>query len=404
MAMDVKYPSSIRLLPSTLAMKYLALLATSALAASAAFVHPGMLHTAKDFDRIITNVNAGNEPWLTGWYKLTNNSHAQSTYTPGAVEILCRGSGSDCSENYSRAYNDAAAAYQLAIRWKVTGDAAYGTAAVNILNAWSSTLQDIWGSSDKFLASGLYGYQFANAAEILRDFDGFTDDDMAATTAMLVNIFYVFNHRFLVEHNGAKIDHYWANWDLCNMATMLSVGILSDNQTMFDEAIDYFYNGGGNGAIDKLFWIVYDDGTAQVQEAGRDQGHTMLDIALVGTFAQMAYNQGINLFAYDDYRILKGAEYAAKYNLGNDVQYTTYTNSDVTQTVISESGRGNIRPAWELIYNHYVKIEGQEATYSTQYADLVRENGGGAEGGGGNYGSTSGGFDQLGFGTLLYTL
>jgi hypothetical protein len=130
----------------------------------------------------------------------------------------------------------------------------------------------------------------------------------------------------------------------------------------------------------------------------------MLDIALIGTFAQMAYNQGINLFAYDDYRILKGAEYAAKYNLGNDVQYTTYTNSDVTQTVISESGRGNIRPAWELIYNHYVKIEGQEATYSTQYADLVRENGGGAEGGGGNYGSTSGGFDQLGFGTLLYTL
>ncbi|KAH7055972.1 GPI anchored protein [Macrophomina phaseolina] len=385
-------------------MKYPALLAGSALSASAAFVHPGMLHSAADFERITTNVNAAKEPWLTGWYKLTNNSHSKSTYAATPVKLLCRGATTSCTQNYSRAFNDAAAAYQLAIRWKVTGDEAYGTAAVKVLNAWSSTLKEISGSSDKYLASGLYGYQFANAAEILRDFDGFTDDDLAATSAMLTDVFYPMNHRFLVEHNDAAVDHYWANWDLCNMASMLSVGIFSDNQTMFDEAINYFYNGTGNGAIEKLFWKVYDDGTAQVQESGRDQGHTMLDIGLVGIFAQMAYNQGNNLFKYDDYRILKGAEYAAKYNLGNDVQYTTYVNSDVTQDVISESGRGDIRPIWELLYNHYVKIEKQTATYSTQYAELVRNNGNGSEGGGGNYSPNSGGYDQLGFGTLLYTI
>ncbi|KAB2572135.1 putative gpi anchored protein [Lasiodiplodia theobromae] len=385
-------------------MKYSTLLAGSAVSASAAFVHPGMLHTAEDFERITTNVNAGNEPWLTGWYKLTNNSHAQSTYTPNPEELLCRGSPASCTENYSHMFNDAAAAYQLAIRWKVTGDEAFGTAAANVVNAWSSTLKEISGNSDKYLASGIYGYQIANAAEILRDFDGFTDDNLAAAAAMLTDVFYPMNHRFFVEHNDAADDHYWANWDLANMATCLAAGILSDNQTMFDEAINYFYNGTGNGNIEKLFWIVYDDGTAQVQEAGRDQGHTMLDIGLVGAFAQMAYNQGIDLFAYLDNRILKGAEYAAKYNLGNDVQYTTYVNSDVTQDVISDAGRGNIRPIWELIYNHYVKIKGLEATYSEQYAQLVRDDAGGAEGGGGDYGPNSGGYDQLGFGTLLYTV
>lgn len=93
-------------------MKYPMLLAGSALSASAAFVHPGMLHTAEDFERITTNVNAANEPWLTGWYKLTNNSHAQSDYTAAPVELLCRGSPASCDENYSRAFNDAAAAYQ----------------------------------------------------------------------------------------------------------------------------------------------------------------------------------------------------------------------------------------------------------------------------------------------------
>lgn len=130
----------------------------------------------------------------------------------------------------------------------------------------------------------------------------------------------------------------------------------------------------------------------------------MLDVALLGVLAQTAYNQGVNLFTYQNSRILAGAEYAAKYNLGNDVQYTTYVNSDVTQTVISNNSRGNVRPIWDLLYNHYVKIEGIEATYTTQYANLVRNDGGGADGGGGYYGTTSGGFDQLGYNTLMFTV
>ena len=130
----------------------------------------------------------------------------------------------------------------------------------------------------------------------------------------------------------------------------------------------------------------------------------MLDIALLGVLAQTAYNQGTNLYAYEDYRILRGAEYAAKYNLGNDVQYTTYVNSDVPQTVIRNNSRGNIRPIWDQMYNHYVKVEGQAAPYTEQYADLVRTDGGGADAGGGYYGTTSGGFDQLGYTTLMFTL
>jgi hypothetical protein len=98
------------------------------------------------------------------------------------------------------------------------------------------------------------------------------------------------------------------------------------------------------------------------------------------------------------------AEYAAKYNLGFNVPYTTYQNSDVTQTVISNNSRGGIRPAWELIYAHYGVLKGLNASWSQQYRDLVVTRGGGAEGGGGDYGSNSGGYDQLGFGTLLYRL
>ena len=184
---------------------------------SAAFVHPGLLHTAADLARVARQVNAGVEPWLTGWNKLINSTYAQSGYTPRAVQLLCRGTPASCTQNYPNIYRDAAAAYALAVRWRVTGDAAYGTAAANVLNAWSSTLTEISGNSDKYLASGLYGYQLANAAEILRDFEGFTAANMTALVDLLVNVFYPMNHRFLIEHNDAKVDHYWANWDLCNM-------------------------------------------------------------------------------------------------------------------------------------------------------------------------------------------
>lgn len=102
---------------------------------------------------------------------------------------------------------------------------------------------------------------------------------------------------------------------------------------------------------------------------------------------------------------LISAEYVAKYNLGNDVPYTTYNNSDdVNQTVISNSSRGDVRPIWELLYNHYGVLKGLNVTYTKEYRDLVVEDGDGAEGGGGDYGTTSGGYDQLGWGTLLYTL
>ena len=101
--------------------------------------------------------------------------------------------------------------------------------------------------------------------------------------------------------------------------------------------------------------------------------------------------------------IVSSAEYLAKYNLGYDVPYTTY-KSYVTQPVISDVARGNVRPMWELLYAHYGGLKGLNASWTKAYRDLVVSDGGGAEGGDGNYGPESGGYDQLGFGTLLFRL
>jgi hypothetical protein len=363
------------------------------------FAHPGLLHTEADFDRMRTAVAKQRQPWLQDWQVLTANHHASLDWNPRAVPVVYRGVDRVHAQNYALLFNDAAAAYALALRWKISGDDAYAEKAVAILNAWSHTLTAIGGSSDRFLASGIYGYEVANAAEILRTYRHWKADDFHQFQSMMLTVFYPMNHDFLVHHNGAKIDHYWANWDLANMASMLAIGVLADRHDIYAEAIDDFKHGQGNGAIEHAVWKLYPNGLGQVQESGRDQGHTMLDIALLGAICQMAWNQGDDLFGYDNNRVLRGAEYAAQYNLGEDVPYTPYTNSDVTQPVIASGGRGDMRPIWALLYNHYVVLKGLKAPHVAAYAQKAAP-----EGGGGDYGPNSGGFDQLGYGTLTYTL
>lgn len=374
------------------------------------FTHPGMLHTQEDFDRMKSHVNAGDEPWTSGYQVLANNSHSSSNYTmQGPVVSLIRGGNSTevpAPDNYSTAFNDAAAAYQTAIRWKITGDDAYAIKGIQILNSWANTCTEIIGNSNKALGAGIYGYQFANAAEILRDYEGWTQTDFDLFKQWMVDVFYSVSYDFLETHYNTCSTHYWANWDLCNIATIMSIGILTDDVSMYSYAVDYLMEGIGNGQLLKTINNFHEPSEnddivlGQIQESGRDQGHALLCIGFLGTIAQMAENQGQDIWSYNDNAILKGAEYEAKYNYAQlSVPFTTYTNcDDITHTEASETARGDIRPIWQIIYSHYITDEGMTARYVELAKDLHQP-----EGGGGNYSPNSGGYDALGFGTLLYT-
>jgi len=379
-----------------------AAVATTAHAAPATFTHPGMLHNAGDINRAKVRVAAGTDPWLSGWNRLTANSHSQSTWTNRATATIIRGGD---GQNYSLLYNDIAAAYQNALRWKVGGTEANAVCAANILNAWSSTLTSVTGNADRFLAAGLYGWQFANACELMRDYSGF---NLAAAQQMLANVFYPLNNSFLTNHNDACITNYWANWDLCNMASILAIGILNEDSAKYDQAVTYFKSGAGNGSIAHAVPYLYTDSDGyalgQWQESGRDQGHTVMGMGQMGAVCEMAWNQGDDLYSYDSRRFMKAAQYVAKYNAGGGVPFTTYTwgtgqsCAQSSQTVISASSRGQIRPVWAMLHFHYNRRISLDDKYiSAMYYNLVAP-----EGGGGDYGSDSGGYDQLGFGTLMY--
>ncbi|KAF4342252.1 hypothetical protein FBEOM_3805 [Fusarium beomiforme] len=190
----------------------------------------------------------------------------------------------------------------------------------------------------------------------------------------------------------------------------MASGVFTDNQTMYEYGKNYFLHGDGRGAIENFIYKNYtESGTGKIlsqgQEAGRDQNHATLDIALLGVVMQQGYNQGDDLFATLGNASLHAYEYVGKYNVGYHVPYTWYNSYEGNQTVMSEIGRYKHRPGFELVFSHYNDIKVLDASWTGMYRDQTNGNStAGVEGGGGDYENTSGGFDHLGYGTLLYRL
>ncbi|MCP5545741.1 MAG: alginate lyase family protein [Akkermansiaceae bacterium] len=360
------------------------------------FVHPGLLHNEEDFKRM--KAKKAFRPWKGGWEKMVNGRHADLNWKPRPTPVVVRGGP---GENYADFYRDIATAYVCAVCWRVTGKKAYAEKSIEILNAWSSTLRELGGNYDKYLAAGIYGYEIANAAEIMRTYVGWKPEDFKRFQEMMLTIFYPMNKHFVDTHGDSpgKIDHFWPNWELCNLASMISIGVLCDERRIYNDAVRYMKRGDGPGAIKVAVYHIHPDGLGQWTEAARDQGHTMMGIGLMSVICEIAWKQGDDLYGYDDNRFLAACEYVAKYNLGGEVPFKKYVNS--VQGTFTEPGggsRGQKRPVWELPYNHYVKRMNLSAPWTAKMAENVRP-----EGGVGDYGPNSGGYDQLGFGTFTAT-
>jgi hypothetical protein len=352
------------------------------------------MHTEADFARMREKIAAGTQPWVAGWAALTSSSRALLGSVPNPLETVVRGGD---GENYRTMVEDLERAYQFAVRWKVSGDTAYADQAVLFLNAWSSTMKALNGDSDRFLAAGIYGYQWANAAEIMRSYPGWQATDLARFQALMLDVFYPLSHDFVISHNGSNITNYWANWDLCAICCILAVGVLCDRSDLYDEALSYYKSGRGNGAAAHNVYFLHPGHLGQWQESGRDQGHATLGMALTGLLCEMAWNQGEDLYGYANNRFLAGAEYVAKSNLQDasgefyTLPFSTYVNRQGSFTAVSTAGRPNYRPCWEAIYNHYVNRKGLSAPYVTAFAAQLRPE------------RSEWGGDQPSFGTLTFS-
>ena len=385
---------------------------------------------------------------------LQNSAYVDKNYVAKPHAQIVRGDTKGTAEGtqtYTDAMKDAAAAYQMALLWRLTDDNGYAAAAAKILKDWDAVCTEITSNDADFnLAAGAQGYTFAMAGQMLMDYSGWTDGEKQGFKSWMKTVFGKTNRTFLDNHSKGtsfmtaheKVpqnlwdEHYWSNWDMVTLSSYLAIGILCEDNDIVNFVVNYFYTGSGNGCIKKLIRGTHKDPLGsgeticQNQESGRDQGHAQMSTAVCAHLCQLAYSlyqqnpsvSKLNFFAAEDNAVLHMAEYVALSNLrdgtdnanltGNflvnttDMPFTEYhhcpgsrnADDDNDHQLLSEISRdGSTRPGWEIILAHY----GTNGTkYTKMMADKIRPEGGAGEPAN-RYGNNSGAFDQIGWNTLM---
>ncbi len=328
------------------------------------FVHPGILHQRGELDLIRKRVQQGDQPWASAWQELRDHRVAQLGWEPRPRDEVVRGAFNNPNLGANELMDDGQAAFAHALQWYIAQDEAHAEKSIEILDAWAAELKTV-GGHDARLLVGMAGINHVGAAELMRHtYEGWAEQQQQRFERMLYEVFYETIQDFHPTANG--------NWDAAMIQTMMAMGVFLDDRRMFNQGVDYFMRGRGNGALTH-----YINRQGITQESGRSQGYAQMGLAYLGIAAEIGWTQGLDLYGAFDDRLLKGYEITAKYNLGYEVDYTPFTSIEQRYHYekISESGRGNLRPMYETVYNHYVHRRGRQVKYIDRAVERTRPEG-----------------------------
>ncbi|PQV49009.1 putative secreted protein (Por secretion system target) [Jejuia pallidilutea] len=383
----------------------------------AQFVHPGITHKKSDLDRIKHMVEAEVDPWYTSYQEMILDPKSSYDYVvqgdPSFTEL-----GRNNKVNYGAWNSDIRAAYYNALRWYVEDDTRYAEKAIEIFNAWVN-LEAVTSNGTMALSGGV-GYIMIEAAEIIKHtYNGWSETDRKKFEDMLVFPGYS-NTQVPASVSRSYGTFYWqsyqgdsgrhGNQGLSGWRTVMAIGIFLDNEIIYDRALRYIkglphrsddlpYPSGpptigellssteyvdtyratsgtsipDYGFNEVMTNYIYENG--QCQESSRDQQHTAFGIGLLTSMAEMAWNQGDDLYSHANDRLLSGLEYNMRYNVSAIQSYpdqTTPWEPTVTSgefeegfdrtgrwysKAISPDGRGEfpgVRPVYEMPVAHYL--------------------------------------------------
>jgi len=324
---------------------------TSALA----FSHPGALESQAELDFVKAKIEAGEQPWAQWFEKAKSSSYA--TQSPHGTTSL--DGGDDGAAN--PAGEDASASYVLALLYQYSGDTVYADRAMKILNSWAD-LEEITTSRGEYdqqnlLQAGWMGAEFGPAAELLRSH--MSTAERASLQAMFKRAFYPVLKR-MSTWNG--------NVDLTQIDAMMSIAVFNDDEDLFKEGVArlaarmpaYFYlesDGPTPAPIEgcedaqecwahPTKWM-----SGLTQETCRDNGHhAQYALGSALHAAQVAWNQGVDLFADHEERFTAALELMALQLNSGSMQGTCQNNQ----------ASGDRYDTWEIGYSHYHYIKNHE--------------------------------------------
>jgi hypothetical protein len=303
---------------------------------------------------------------------------------------------------------DSDAAYVLALRYYYsteTDRAKYATTAINILNAWSSTLTSYSGNASR-LRTAFSAGMFAQAAEIIR----YTYSPAAGQPSLNVPALDDMFLTVMAPNITAGDPNSNGNWELSMAFSLVNMGVYLDDRPMFDRGVAlwrqrvpayiYMASDGPNPvnvpggkydtqAKEDCFWdgagtptstCTLDPGFSyhqgMTQESCRDMDHTTLGLNAMANAAETAYIQGVDLYGEQQARIVAALEFAAQYDKtwidsGGSPSGSSGTVPSWLCGGNFDTQGGGYRLGWEVAYNHYGHRKGIALPYTQTFVENI---------------------------------
>lgn len=321
------------------------------------FNHPGLSYSAEEIAEMRRQIAAHAEPAYSTFEALKKNGY--SALTDGEPEPVSRIESGKFNNTVGV---DGRKAHDLALLYVLTDDTRYADEALKHIDRYN-TLVSAGARGTGPLDNGKI-YLLLEAAELLRDYDGWSTADREQFCDMLVAPGYSDSEfpqwAYSTDDAVNAVTFYWnicdfdvnrwGNQGLFAARGLMAMGIFLDNEKIYDRALRYVmaresrsddlpfpmrrpervsvnsesdylvdYKNRWTEADREFFgdepipYYIYQNG--QCQESCRDQGHVMAGLGQLVDLAEMAWHQGDDLYGAYDSRILLGLEWSLRYCL-----------------------------------------------------------------------------------------
>lgn len=316
------------------------------------FRHPGVLLNREQLDLIRERVSRGIEPQKTAFAAVLQSPLAAIDYAPSPRATVECGPYSRPDLGCKDERRDATAAYTQALAWMITGNERYAHNAIRIMNAWSATLNGGHLNENGPVQAAWAGAVWPRAAEIIRHTSEFwAKEDIARFRHMLATQ-YVPSLVNGSDENGNK--------ELVMSEALMAIGVFNDERITFAQGVRmwrgraptyiYLQSDGAaplpppSGLASSAPWSnkghmpALADGL--LQETARDPHHANMGFAAMVNAAEIARQQGIDLYAEQGARMIAAMEYQAQF---------LSPNSAPTPPKLEFAKE----PTWEIGFNHF---------------------------------------------------
>jgi hypothetical protein len=315
------------------------------------FQHPGIAFTLEDLDHIKANKDNADTVYGKGYQELASAAAWFDSNAVNPEPVLDVGPYNSPNIGGTAYTRGGSKALYYALRYYLDGDAAYGRKAKEVLNEWAATLKTLGTGNDVKLRIAIVATDFVNAAEIIRHVyngdpdvaaaDLWQEADMAEFDSFL-RLLLTKTYDFYPQANG--------NWDAILGGFNMAAAVYLEDIDLFNDALKQRYLGtyreGNAVSMGSLPSYIYPSG--EQQESSRDQPHARMGITGLATQADIAWNQGVDIYGAYDNRLLSGTVYNAKYAIGEEVASETFiSDRNRTQSGIWAVG-------YEIVGNHYL--------------------------------------------------